>query len=119
MKGHNYGQCRKCGKFHKHPRGTLGKFGITAPKEPAHLLWDSNPQFKHGLWSMKVKVHFKGKHQVCMECGQKKPLEIHHKDGDPTNNDLDNLLVLCRKCHMKLDGRLENRGPSGKFTGRE
>lgn len=25
MKGHNYGECRKCGKIHIHPRGTLGK----------------------------------------------------------------------------------------------
>jgi len=25
MKGHNYGNCRKCGKIHIHPRGTLGK----------------------------------------------------------------------------------------------
>lgn len=25
MKGHNYGLCRKCGRVHKHPRGTLGK----------------------------------------------------------------------------------------------
>ena len=25
MKGHNWGICRKCLKFHKHPRGMLGK----------------------------------------------------------------------------------------------
>lgn len=27
------------------------------------------------------------------------PLEIHHKDGDHLNNDLDNLQLLCPNCH--------------------
>lgn len=27
------------------------------------------------------------------------PLEIHHKDGDHLNNDLENLQLLCPNCH--------------------
>ena len=27
------------------------------------------------------------------------PLEVHHKDGDKTNNQLDNLQILCPNCH--------------------
>jgi uncharacterized Fe-S cluster-containing radical SAM superfamily protein len=27
------------------------------------------------------------------------PLEIHHVDGDPWNNDIRNLLYVCRPCH--------------------
>ena len=31
--------------------------------------------------------------------GKKISLEIHHKDGDHYNNDLDNLALLCPNCH--------------------
>lgn len=31
--------------------------------------------------------------------GQPIPLEVHHKDGDKTNNELDNLQLLCPNCH--------------------
>lgn len=30
-------------------------------------------------------------------------LEVHHVDGDKTNNELDNLLLLCPNCHSQTD----------------
>lgn len=42
----------------------------------------------------------------CMECGKnnRKALIVHHKDhsgsSDKPNNDLSNLVTLCRSCHM-------------------
>ena len=45
----------------------------------------------------------------CSKCGKmrksKQPLTIHHKDGDFTNNALENLEVLCKKCHTKIHKR--------------
>ncbi len=38
---------------------------------------------------------------VCKE-KEKKKLEIHHIDRDPTNNDKDNLCLLCMRCHKAL-----------------
>lgn len=38
---------------------------------------------------------------VCSECGFEKNLEVHHVDKDRTNNNLENLEVLCLKCHRK------------------
>ena len=43
----------------------------------------------------------------CSKCGWgevnlytgKVPLEVHHKDGDYTNNDENNLDLLCPNCH--------------------
>lgn len=32
-------------------------------------------------------------------CGEEIPLEVHHKDGDEFNNELNNLLLLCPNCH--------------------
>ena len=31
------------------------------------------------------------------------PLELHHKDGNPLNNTLDNFQLLCPNCHAKTD----------------
>jgi hypothetical protein len=41
--------------------------------------------------------------EVCGEPGK----DRHHKDANPLNNDPSNVLKVCRKCHMELDGRLE------------
>ena len=38
---------------------------------------------------------------VCEICGSKTNLDIHHIDGDWQNNNVDNLICLCRSCHMK------------------
>lgn len=49
---------------------------------------------------------------ACEECGLKsrymagdylvkRKLTIHHKDGNHSNNDPENLQTLCRKCHDK------------------
>ena len=36
--------------------------------------------------------------------GQKLPLELHHKDGNHFNNNLDNLQILCPNCHAIQPG---------------
>lgn len=36
--------------------------------------------------------------------GVKLPLELHHKDGNHFNNDLDNLQILCPNCHSIQQG---------------
>lgn len=41
----------------------------------------------------------------CELCGSQGVL-VHHKDVDPFNNDLDNLIRLCRKCHGKEHVRI-------------
>jgi hypothetical protein len=43
--------------------------------------------------------------ESCTQCGAE-PAERHHRDGNPTNNASDNVAILCRRCHMELDGRL-------------
>ena len=39
--------------------------------------------------------------QECFKCGSKKNLCVHHKDKNRKNNDLFNLMMLCRSCHTK------------------
>lgn len=42
----------------------------------------------------------------CSVCGSHKS-ERHHKDENTLNNSPENIIVLCRKCHMKADGRMK------------
>ena len=37
----------------------------------------------------------------CEACGLYKPLYVHHIDGDPLNNEIDNLETRCRDCAGK------------------
>lgn len=38
----------------------------------------------------------------CVICSSKQNLEIHHKDKNYRNNNLNNLMLLCRHCHKSL-----------------
>ena len=49
----------------------------------------------------------------CVRCGEK--AERHHKDGNTLNNKPENINFLCRKCHMKSDGRMFKRDAYGRF----
>lgn len=40
--------------------------------------------------------------KICEICGSTQSIDVHHKDGDFNNNSQENLMVLCRSCHMKL-----------------
>jgi hypothetical protein len=43
---------------------------------------------------------------VCAECEVAPATERHHWDGDPTNN-VRNVVPLCHRCHLRIDGRLD------------
>ena len=37
----------------------------------------------------------------CKECGEFKAEILHHKDFNNENDEIDNLIALCQKCHYK------------------
>ena len=60
------------------------------------------------------------KRDCCEKCGisewmgVKLPLELHHKDGNHFNNQLENLEILCPNCHSIQEG---NSGANiGKYS---
>lgn len=71
--------------------------------------WNKNIQMKD--WSDYTKAGNCKKHLIkergnqCEQCKLKKwleqkiKLEIHHKDGNRTNNSFENLQLLCPNCH--------------------
>jgi hypothetical protein len=51
------------------------------------------------------KIAMSLKKPVCEICGKKrwwKYLVIHHKDVDHFNDNINNLMVMCRTCHTKM-----------------
>ena len=71
--------------------------------------WNRGQQLKD--WSKYTKVEHLKKHLIilrghqCENCKLKTwldiniPLEVHHIDGDRTNNNVDNLQLVCCNCH--------------------
>lgn len=83
---------------------------------------------KNGCKTVKLPISireelFKKYNNSCQKCGwntvneftKKVPLQVHHIDGDPSNNSLDNLQLLCPNCHSLTD----TFGIKNKGKGRE
>ena len=68
----------------------------------------NNPNYKDGR-----SFYSKFRKKECERCGArrnintKKPLYVHHKDGDRTNADPQNLQTVCASCHEKIHKRWE------------
>lgn len=57
----------------------------------------------------KIKRQLLSEHESCELCGDKRGLEIHHKIPCVCggSNDVENLIVVCEQCHMKLTPKRE------------
>lgn len=72
----------------------------------------NNHQYKNGIGNYN-KLAFKNKINICNRCSSVENLLVHHIDHDRSNNELDNLEILCKRCHQKHH---ENRDSSGRYT---
>lgn len=48
------------------------------------------------------------KGSTCYICDEKDDIEVHHIDGNRTNNQLENLIPVCRYCHIGIHESREN-----------
>lgn len=53
-------------------------------------------------------VNKKKRQNFCIICNRSF-LSIHHIDGNPSNIELDNLILLCRSCHIRCDGKTSKK----------
>lgn len=60
-----------------------------------------NSQYKNGWTSYRKKPFDTGKPKLCERCGSSKYLLVHHIDHDRSNSSIENLEVLCKKCHQE------------------
>lgn len=84
-------------------------------QSPEHIAKKSRWGAEHHAWKGDDAIEKSGRSRAlrkfprvgpCVKCGKKRA-ERHHVDGNTLNNDPSNIVVLCRKCHMQTDGRLE------------
>jgi hypothetical protein len=61
-------------------------------------------------WRLRNRLLSEGVKENRCECclntewqGGSIPLELHHRDGDRTNNALANIVILCPNCHTQTD----------------
>lgn len=83
----------------------------------------NNPQWK-GNDAGAVSGRTRAQHKYlnigpCQRCGSTKSVERHHINGDTLNNQPDNVEFVCRRCHMKVDGRLDKLIATGKVVRRK
>ena len=54
-------------------------------------------------WYNKIRqIIFERDNSLCVKCGAKDQLLVHHIDWDDRNNELFNLVTLCHACHCPL-----------------
>lgn len=63
-----------------------------------------------------ARLMFQNMHRCCICHEPRKHVQIHHIDGDPSNNGWENLAVLCVDCHSLVTG---DQGFGKKYTARE
>jgi 5-methylcytosine-specific restriction endonuclease McrA len=76
---------------------------------------ENNNSYKTGIGIFRRKKLESVEEEICERCGSDENLLVHHKDRDRTNNDLDNLELLCKSCHQKE--HLIRDPKTGRFIG--
>jgi hypothetical protein len=70
-------------------------------------LAERNGQWKGGVNDDYCKrIAIENLKQECAVCKSIERLNVHHKDRDRKNNKLENLIMLCHKCHRKIHKKL-------------
>lgn len=86
-------QCQKARREQREREGRTGQNGVRRDQRVAK--------------AVKARDRFR-----CVECRapeEQKALEVHHKDGNPRNNALDNLETRCGTCHDQADAQLREQ----------
>ena len=82
----------------KHPRWEGGISENPYPNDWGEILKESIRQRDNYIYQLC------GIHQDELDLGQVKKLDIHHIDYDKNNIKPENLISLCRSCHVKTNG---------------
>lgn len=102
------GNTKSCGCIHKNISSKMCKARVN----------QNNPNYINGrtkaIPELKEKIRRQANYK-CQECSKSqekigRKLEVHHIDGDDTNNAEENLKALCTGCHNKTKIKKRIRG---------
>lgn len=71
-------------------------------KQYANVLYRYQGKYVSEKIKTKVRERDKNRCKICRNSGILKTLHIHHI-GNPANNRINNLVLLCAKCHKKVE----------------
>ena len=73
---------------------------------PEHVQWNSLSPRQRGRALIQQRDRLmRSRGRRCQQCDGPPPLELHHVDGDVTNNDPANCRMLCHHCHLEATPR--------------
>ena len=61
------------------------------------MRYKSAVRHKRWFWNQHDKEDYE-----CPLCGSDGPFDVHHRDGNPGNGAISNLVALCEPCHKQL-----------------
>lgn len=77
-----------------------GKFKNPGVGSGGNQKGEKNPNYKTGIGTYS-KNAFEYYGRKCNRCNSEQNLLVHHKDENRTNNSIENLEVLCKRCHQE------------------
>lgn len=111
----NYNTLNKYIKLWSLSTDTIDKNRKQVIAHPKYTKEDFEKSLEDGTCSLKPHkilkkmVEYNLKEYKCEKCGISKwngkdiTLELHHKDGNHSNNHIDNLQILCPNCHSQTN----------------
>lgn len=96
----------------------IGRLHTQESKDKIRLahLGEKNPNWKGGrCFAYYNRIAKENLIQKCVLCLKTQQLEIHHKDLDRKNNQLSNIVILCKSCHTKIHKKEKNFSKLGEL----
>lgn len=94
----------------KMSKARIGKVPWNKGKKCPQTSGKNNPNWRGGIsflpysvdWTEDLKRAIRKRDKyTCQVCRIEPAIQVHHVDYDKKNNNLDNLIILCKKCHGK------------------
>ena len=98
--------CNQCGVQMERPRfssGRLMDLGLFMKRKFCSKECQDKSLIKQNVTNGQHRYRARKHKKSCCElCSSQKNLQVHHKDKDITNNQIENLQTLCASCHNTL-----------------
>lgn len=104
------------GRPRKHKAGEMCEECGVAEKQYKGVSTAGNPLYRRTCQSCHIKYRrpwARHKGVVCELCGYepfwRRALDVHHRNGEKSDNSPENLMTLCANCHRELEAEIHNR----------